>query len=96
MNLLFTSPNRREILDYPEGKMHSIELTEADLAKDSVDFETLIHAIYHQIVTLDFLNPESPLALTQNENASLTDIKNFCQKLIEVYQTNRQNSWQTN
>ena len=68
--------------------MHSIELTEADLIKSSIDFETLIHAIYHQIVTLDFLNSESPLALIQNENASLTDIKNFCQKLIEVYQSN--------
>ena len=92
MNLLFTSPNRRETLDHPEGKMHSIELTEADLIKSSIDFETLIHAIYHQIVTLDFLNSESPLALIQNENASLTDIKNFCQKLIEVYQANQKNN----
>lgn len=85
MHLLFTSPNRREVLTNPEGKMHDIELKESDIAKDSVNFENLLLAVYYQITSLNFLDSNSPLNFKDINNASLADIKNFCQTLIEIY-----------
>lgn len=85
MNLLFTKPNRRETLDHPDGKLHRLTLTEEDIAKDGLDFEDLIKAIYHQITTLDFLRPDSPLNLTNTTDATLADIKKFCHQLIDLY-----------
>ena len=85
MHLLFTSPNRREVLTNPEGKMHDIELKESDIAKDSVNFEDLLLAVYYQITSLNFLDSNSSLNFKDINNASLADIKNFCQTLIEIY-----------
>lgn len=85
MNLLFTTPNRRETLDHPNGKFHKLTLTEEDIAKDDLDFEDLIKAIYHQITTLDFLRSDSPLNLANTANATLADIKKFCHQLIDLY-----------
>ena len=85
MNLLFTKPNRRETLDHPDGKLHRLTLTEEDIAKDGLDFEDLIKAIYHQITTLDFLRPDSPLNLANATDATLADIKKFCHQLIDLY-----------
>ena len=86
MNLLFTTPNRREVVNHPEGKMHSIELPEATVAKDPIVFEDLLRAVYHQITTLSFLDSSSPFALITDQNAGLSEIKNFCQQLIDSYQ----------
>ena len=85
MNLLFTTPNRRETLDHPNGKFHKLTLTEEDIAKDDLDFEDLIKAIYHQITTLDFLRSDSPLNLANTADATLADIKKFCHQLIDLY-----------
>ena len=85
MHLLFTSPNRREVLTNPEGKMHDIELKESDIAKDSVNFDNLLLAVYYQITSLNFLDSNSPLNFKDINNASLADIKNFCQTLVEIY-----------
>ena len=85
MNLLFTTPNRRETLDHPNGKFHKLTLTEEDIAKDNLDFEDLIKAIYHQITTLDFLRSDSPLNLANTADATLADIKKFCHQLIDLY-----------
>ena len=85
MNLLFTTPNRRETLDHPNGKFHKLTLTEEDIAKDDLDFEDLIKAIYHQITTLDFLRSDSPLNLANTADATLADIKMFCHQLIDLY-----------
>ena len=85
MNLLFTAPNRSEVLESPTGKMHSIELTEEAIAKDPVLFEDLVHAVYYQITSLDFLNSDSPINTLGLENPNLTDIKHFCKKLVEIY-----------
>lgn len=85
MNLLFTTPNRREPLDHPNGKFHKLTLTEEDIAKDDLDFEDLIKAIYHQITTLDFLRSDSPLNLANTADATLADIKKFCHQLIDLY-----------
>lgn len=85
MNLLFTTPNRRETLDYPNGKFHKLTLTEEDIAKDDLDFEDLIKAIYHQITTLDFLRSDSPLNFVNTVDPTLADIKEFCHQLIDLY-----------
>ena len=85
MNLLFTTPNRRETLDHPNGKFHKLTLTEEDIAKDDLDFEDLIKAIYHQITTLDFLRSDSPLNLANTADTTLADIKKFCHQLIDLY-----------
>ncbi|WP_164998475.1 hypothetical protein, partial [Candidatus Nanosyncoccus nanoralicus] len=65
--------------------LHRLTLTEEDIAKDGLDFEDLIKAIYHQITTLDFLRSDSPLNLTDTDDATLADIKNFCHQLIDLY-----------
>lgn len=85
MNLLFTKPNRRETLDHPDGKIHQLTLTESDIKKDGFLFEDLLKAIYYQITTLDFLKSDSSLNIADLHGCNLTDIKKFCQRLIEVY-----------
>ena len=86
MNLLFTAPNRLENTEYPEGKIHHLELTEEDIAKNSVNFEDLLRAVYQQIKNLVFLNSTSSLInYYDNDNAKLQDIKNFCIALVEDY-----------
>ena len=65
--------------------MHDIELRESDIAKDSVNFEDLLLAVYYQITSLNFLDSNSPLNFKDINNASLADIKNFCQTLVEIY-----------
>lgn len=90
MNLLFTAPNRLENTEYPEGKIHHLELTEEDIAKNSVNFENLLRAVYQQIKNLGFLDPTSSLInYYDNDNAKLQDIKNFCVALVEDYKNKK-------
>lgn len=86
MNLLFTSPNRRETIDSETGKIHSIELTEDIVANMPVTFEELIHAVYYQITSLDFLDSDSPANAIDLEEPKLNDIKEFCKTLVDRYQ----------
>ena len=86
MNLLFTAPNRRETIDSETGKMHSIELTEDVVANMPVTFEELIHAVYYQITSLDFLDSDSPTNAINLEEPKLNDIKEFCKTLVDRYQ----------
>ena len=90
MNLLFTTPNRLENTEYPEGKIHHLELTEEDITKNSVNFEDLLRAVYQQIKNLVFLDSTSSLIdYYNNDDAKLQDIKNFCIALVEDYKNKK-------
>ena len=51
-----------------------------------VTFKELIHAVYYQITSLDFLDSDSPTNAIALEEPKLSDIKEFCKTLVDRYQ----------
>ena len=46
--------------------------------------KTLIESVYNHIKALDFFDPDSPLALQSDADASLKDLKNFVELIIKT------------
>ena len=85
MSLLFVLPSYKNVRPGEPGEFFEKTITKSEIAEFDIDIPKLIHAIRHQLDTLDFLNTESFACKPVGYTTKKAEIIDFANQLIADY-----------
>ena len=85
MSLLFVLPSYKNVKPGEPGEFFEKTITKSEIAEFDINIPKLIHAIRHQLDTLDFLNTESFACKPVGYTTKKAEIIDFANQLIADY-----------